>query len=72
MRKETITYIISKDNLWVTNKPSKQFSTIKYSTSKSDARQFDGLDDLSIDLTGHKIFKVTHIEIREEEEFLLE
>ncbi|WP_239706058.1 MULTISPECIES: DUF2483 family protein [unclassified Mammaliicoccus] len=72
MAKETITYIISKDNLWVTNRPSKSVPTIKYSTSKSDARKFDGLEDLSIDLTNHRIFKITHIEIDEEEEIKLE
>ncbi|MCD8798654.1 DUF2483 domain-containing protein [Mammaliicoccus sciuri] len=73
-RKETITYLIKdKDKyLWVTNKPTSKFSTIKYSTSKGDAREFTGLEDLSIDLTNHSVIKRIHIEMNIEEEIEIE
>ncbi|WP_204981685.1 DUF2483 family protein [Mammaliicoccus sciuri] len=73
-RKETITYLIKdKDKyLWVANKPTSKFSTIKYSTSKGDAREFTGLEDLSIDLTNHSVIKHTHVDIDIEEEIEIE
>ena len=53
--KETVTYLIKlKDapfDLYITNKPSANFPTIKYSTSSGDAKDFDGLDKTVIDMT---------------------
>ena len=69
-RKETITYLIKfkEEYLWVTNKPTKNVPTIKYSTYKGDARAFTGIEDLSIDLTNHSVIKHTHVDIDIEEE----
>ena len=73
-RKETITYLIrDKDKyLWVTNKPTSNVPTIKYSTYKGDARAFTGLEDLSIDLTNHSVIKRVHVDIDIEEEIKIE
>ena len=69
-RKETITYLIKfkEEYLWVTNKPTNNVPTIKYSTYKGDARAFTGLEDLSIDLTNHSVIKRVHVDIDIEEE----
>ncbi|WP_239745238.1 DUF2483 family protein [Mammaliicoccus sp. F-M27] len=69
-RKETITYLIKfkEEYLWVTNKPTSNVPTIKYSTYKGDARAFTGIEDLSIDLTNHSVIKHTHVDIDIEEE----
>lgn len=69
-RKETVTYLIKfkEEYLWVTNKPTSNVPTIKYSTYKGDARAFTGIEDLSIDLTNHSVIKHTHIDIDIEEE----
>lgn len=68
-RKETITYLIKfkEEYLWVTNKPTSNVPTIKYSTYKGDARAFTGLEDLSIDLTNHSVIKRVHVDIDIEE-----
>ena len=62
--KETVTYIIKlKDNdLYITNIPSHNFPAIKYSTEFRDAKEFNGIDRSSIDMTEHKAIKRTHIE----------
>ena len=61
--KETVTYLIKlKDapfDLYITNKPSANFPTIKYSTSIGDAKGFDGLDKTVIDMTKHIAIKKT-------------
>ena len=69
-RKETITYLIKfkEEYLWVTNKPTSNVPTIKYSTYKGDARAFTGLEDLSIDLTNHSVIKRVPVDIDIEEE----
>ena len=69
-RKETVTYLIKfkEEYLWVTNKPTRNVPTIKYSTYKGDARAFTGLEDLSIDLTNHSVIKRVHVDIDIEEE----
>ncbi|CQD26492.1 DUF2483 family protein [Staphylococcus capitis] len=68
--KETVTYIIKrKDNdLYITNKPSENFPAIKYSTDMRDAKDFDGLDKTSIDMTQHKAIKKTVTETTKYEE----
>ena len=73
-RKETVTYLIKfkEEYLWVTNKPTSNVPTIKYSTYKGDARAFTGLEDLSIDLTNHSVIKHTHVDIDIEEEIKID
>ena len=67
--KETVTYLIKlKDapfDLYITNKPSANFPTIKYSTSSGDA---DGLDKTVIDMTKHIAIKKTVTETTKFEE----
>ena len=72
--KETVTYIIKrKDNdLYVTNMPSYNFPAIKYSTEFRDAKEFNGVDKSSIDMTVHKAIKHTHIEQDKYEEVKLD
>ncbi|MCE4976585.1 DUF2483 family protein [Staphylococcus hominis] len=62
--KETVTYIIKrKDNdLYITNTPSHNLPEIKYSTEFRNAKEFNGVDRSSIDMTEHKAIKHTHIE----------
>lgn len=70
--KETVTYLIKlKDapfDLFITNKPSTNFPTIKYSTNIGDAKGFDGLDKSVIDMTKHTAIKKTVTETTEYEE----
>ncbi|WP_145454900.1 DUF2483 family protein [Staphylococcus pettenkoferi] len=62
--KETITYLIKlkNSNLYVTNKPTDRNADISYSTNFSRAREFNGVDDLKIDMINHVAIKHTHIE----------
>lgn len=59
-----MTYIIKrKDNdLYIINIPSHNFPAIKYSTEFRDAKEFNGIDRSSIDMTEHKAIKHMHIE----------
>ena len=68
--KETVTYIIKrKDNdLYITNKPSENFPTIKYSTDMRDAKDFDGLEKSVIDMTEHIAIKKTVTETNKYED----
>ncbi|PNZ85722.1 DUF2483 family protein [Staphylococcus devriesei] len=68
--KQSVTYLIKlKDrNLWITNKPTDNFPAIKYSTERRDAKEFDGLDNATIDMTNHIAIKKTVTETTEYEE----
>lgn len=68
--KETITYLIKRKDtdLFVTNKPTDRNGDISYSTNFSRAREFNGIEDASIDMTDHVAIKHTHIEKDEYEE----
>ncbi|MBF7022520.1 DUF2483 family protein [Staphylococcus kloosii] len=68
--KQTVTYLIKKkgDDLNITNKPSEANDTIKYSTDRRDAREFNGLDNIIIDMTRHTAIKKTVTETTEYEE----
>ena len=68
--KQTVTYLIKKkgDDLYITNKPSEANDTIKYSTDRRDAREFNGLDNSIIDMTRHTAIKKTVTETTEYEE----
>lgn len=68
--KETITYLIKRKDtdLFVTNKPTDRNGDISYSTKFNRAREFNGIEDASIDMTNHVAIKHTHIEKDEYEE----
>lgn len=70
MPKQTVTYLIkiTDTNLYVTNRPTEQNTTIKYSTSLSDAREFNGMEDAAVDMTFHTAIKKTVTETTEYEE----
>lgn len=61
MAKDIITYVIKArtdfDDLYISNKPIDKKSTIKYSNYIGDAREFDGTEKSSIDMTRHKAIK---------------
>ncbi|MGS5040222.1 DUF2483 family protein [Staphylococcus saprophyticus] len=58
--KETVTYLIKLKNapfdLYITNKPMTADDT-SYTRNRSRARDFNGLDDVSIDMTEHTAIK---------------
>ena len=58
--KETVTYLIKLKNapfdLYITNKPMTADDT-SYTRNRSRARDFNGLDDVSIDMTAHTAIK---------------
>lgn len=58
--KETVTYLIKLRNvpfdLYITNKPMTADDT-SYTRNRSRARDFNGLDDVSIDMTEHTAIK---------------
>lgn len=64
MVKETITYLIKHKYMpiYVTNKPSESNPEISYSTQFSRAREFNGLDEATIDMNNHIAIKHTRIE----------
>lgn len=70
MTKVTVTYLIkvTDTDLYITNKPTDQNTTIKYSTSRSDAREFNGMEDATVDMTTHTAIKKTVTETTEYEE----
>ncbi|MDU1478866.1 MAG: DUF2483 family protein [Staphylococcus epidermidis] len=67
--KETVTYLIKlKDapfDLYITNKPNNEDS---YSRDRRRAREFAGLEDVSIDMTKHRAIKKKVTETTEYEE----
>ncbi|PTJ09054.1 DUF2483 family protein [Staphylococcus simulans] len=70
MSKTTVTYLIkiTDSNLYVTNKPTDKNTTIKYSTDRRDAREFNGMEDAAVDMTFHTAIKKTVTETTEYEE----
>lgn len=48
--------------IYVTNKPSESNPEISYSTQFSRAREFNGLDEATIDMSYHMAIKHTHTE----------
>lgn len=58
--KETVTYLIKLKNapfdLYITNKPMTAEDT-SYTRNRNRARDFNGLDDVSIDMTEHIAIK---------------
>ncbi|MDW4420946.1 DUF2483 family protein [Staphylococcus saprophyticus] len=58
--KETVTYLIKLKNapfdLYITNKPMTADDT-SYTRNRSRARDFSGLDNVSIDMTEHTAIK---------------
>lgn len=58
--KETVTYLIKLKNapfdLYIMNKPMTPEGT-SYTRNRSRARDFNGLDDVSIDMTEHTAIK---------------
>jgi hypothetical protein len=69
--KETVTYLIKlKDapfDLYITNKPNNEEDT-SYSRDRRRAREFAGLEDVSIDMTKHRAIKKKVTETTEYEE----
>lgn len=69
--KETVSYLIKLKEtpfpLYISNRPSNAEDT-SYSRDKRRARDFDGLDDISIDMTHHVAIKKTVTETTEYEE----
>ena len=59
MAKKTVTYIIRHREIpiYITNKPSDAQPDTNYSTNRSRAREFDGTEKSSIDMTRHKAIK---------------
>lgn len=68
--KQTTTYIIKHKmiDIYVTNKPSDNTSEINYSTNFSRAREFNGLDNASIDMSDHIAIMKTVTETTEYKE----
>lgn len=58
--KETVTYLIkrsdSEDELFLSNRPLKPDGA-KYGMGIQSAREFNGMEDASIDMTKHKAIK---------------
>ena len=69
--KETVTYLIKLKgapfDLYITNKPNNEEDT-SYSRDRRRAREFVGLEDVSIDMTKHTAIKKTVTETTEYEE----
>ncbi|MDW4283435.1 DUF2483 family protein [Staphylococcus saprophyticus] len=68
--KETVTYLIKHKTLpiYVTNKPSDNNPEISYSTQFSRAREFNGMEEASINMDYHIAIKKTVTETIEYEE----
>lgn len=71
--KQTTTYIIKHKmiDIYVTNKPSEQSPHISYSTDFGRAREFDGMENASIDMSDHIAIMKTVTETTEYEEVSL-
>lgn len=59
--KETITYIIRHREIpiYITNKPTDNNSDINYSTNRQRAREFNGMEEASINMDYHVAVKKT-------------
>ena len=72
MPKQTVTYLIklkyAPNDVYVMNRPTKQIPTIKYSTDRRDAKDFNGMEDAVVDMTYHTAIKKTVTETTEYEE----
>lgn len=55
-------------DIYVTNKPSEQSSHISYSTDFSRAREFDGMENASINMSDHIAIMKTVTETTEYKE----
>ncbi|MGK8444381.1 DUF2483 family protein [Staphylococcus epidermidis] len=69
--KETVTYLIKLKgapfDLYITNKPNNK-EDASYSRDTRRAREFAGLEDMSIDMTKHTAIKKTVTETTKYEE----
>ncbi|CAC7192856.1 phage protein [Staphylococcus aureus] len=54
--KQTVTYIIRHRDMpiYITNKPTDNNSDISYSTNRNRAREFNGMEEASINMDYHK------------------
>ena len=70
MAKKTVTYIIRHREIpiYITNKPSDANPDTNYSTNRSRAREFDGMEEAKINMDHHIAIKKTVTEITEYEE----
>nr|WP_245353953.1 DUF2483 family protein [Staphylococcus sp. GDY8P82P] len=70
MVSETITYIIRHRDMpiYITNKPSEANPDTNYSTNRSRAREFDGMEEAKINMDHHIAIKKTVIETTKYEE----
>ena len=70
MAKKTVTYIIRHREIpiYITNKPSEANPDTNYSTNRSRAREFDGMEEAKINMDHHIAIKKTVTEITEYEE----
>ncbi|GAB5691912.1 DUF2483 family protein [Staphylococcus aureus] len=68
--KQTVTYIIRHRDMpiYITNKPTDNNSDISYSTNRNRAREFNGMEEASINRDYHKAIKETVTEAMEYEE----
>lgn len=68
--KETITYIIRHREIpiYITNKPTDNNSDINYSTNRQRAREFNGMEEASINMDYHVAVKKTVKEFTEYKE----
>ncbi|MDT3959501.1 DUF2483 family protein [Staphylococcus kloosii] len=58
---ETITYLIRHKDIpiYITNKPSGNNPEVNYSTNRSRAREFNGMEEASINMDYHIAIKKT-------------
>lgn len=56
---ETITYIIRHRDIpiYITNKPNDNNPEVNYSTNRSRAREFNGMEEASINMDNHMAIK---------------
>lgn len=68
--KQTVTYIIRHRDMpiYITNKPTDNNSDVSYSTNRNRAREFNGMEETSINMDYHKAIKKTVTETIEYEE----
>ena len=67
---ETITYIIRHRDMpiYITNKPTDNNSDVSYSTNRNRAREFNGMEEASINMDYHIAIKKTVTETIQYEE----
>lgn len=58
---ETVTYLIRHKEIpiYITNKPSDSNPEVNYSTNRSRAREFNGMEEASINMDYHIAIKKT-------------